>query len=574
MNEHTRTNVEIQPFCTAANLTMSDLIRLATADLDLASKRKRDVASALRSVCRHAGLDPALTPASHAYFRKLFTNAHHAPWGVSAKTVQNLQTQVDFALRRYIVPDRRSGRKGLSPAWQALWDKLTDPEMKFGMSRLLRYCSDEGIRPEDVSVVHAEAFHDYLRTQTLVEQPEALHRRSLVQWNKAAGSIEGWPGRRLSVPSNRDTYAMQWDELPAGLRLDAEKWLKNRADPDPFDPLAPPNPARPDTIKALAFSIRQLVSGLKERGYDISRLQSLADLVAPNTAREALRFFFERAGGKSSSQVSRLASVLLGIARHWCRSNEADVRELKSVAGRLAYRQNGLTPKNRERLRQFTDSRNIESLLMLPQRIYDNVRRKNEISIGAALDMQVAVALELLLMMPIRRKNLVTLMFGPGGHLHLRRDRKDATHVVIRDVEVKNSIALEYPIPQESADLLEIYLNRFRPTVVRSASYYVFPGDNPGCHKALDQFSRQFSKTIWRMTGLRVNVHLLRHVGAKVYLDRNPGAYEVVRRVLAHKSLSTTVNNYVGLEVDGAVRHFNAVILGIRDSIRRDLRDV
>jgi integrase len=61
----------------------------------------------------------------------------------------------------------------------------------------------------------------------------------------------------------------------------------------------------------------------------------------------------------------------------------------------------------------------------------------------------------------------------------------------------------------------------------------------------------------------------MRHIGAKLYLDENPGAYEVVRRLLGHKSMSTTVNNYTGLETDSAVKHYDAVILGIRDAIGR-----
>ena len=63
----------------------------------------------------------------------------------------------------------------------------------------------------------------------------------------------------------------------------------------------------------------------------------------------------------------------------------------------------------------------------------------------------------------------------------------------------------------------------------------------------------------------------MRHIGAKLYLDQNPGAYEVVRRVLGHKSLSTTVNNYTGRKLEAAVKHFDAVILGIRDAIGRNV---
>ena len=69
-------------------------------------------------------------------------------------------------------------------------------------------------------------------------------------------------------------------------------------------------------------------------------------------------------------------------------------------------------------------------------------------------------------------------------------------------------------------------------------------------------------------------MELLSDIGSKLYLERNPGASEVVRRVLAHTSLATTVNNYTGLETEAAVRHFDAVILGIRNSINKETEDV
>ena len=185
--------------------------------------------------------------------------------------------------------------------------------------------------------------------------------------------------------------------------------------------------------------------------------------------------------------------------------------------------------------------------------------------------MQVAVAVEMLLMMPVRRANLVRLRFGPEGHIRPRQDRIGTTHIVINGSEVKNKEDLEYPLPRESADLLEIYIKRFRPILAKSPSYWIFPGEGPSGHKALDQFSRQFRRTVRKWTGLDVNIHLMRHIGAKLYLDENPGAYEVVRRILGHKSLSTTVNNYTGLEIEAAVKHFDAVILGIRDAIGRSV---
>jgi integrase len=63
---------------------------------------------------------------------------------------------------------------------------------------------------------------------------------------------------------------------------------------------------------------------------------------------------------------------------------------------------------------------------------------------------------------------------------------------------------------------------------------------------------------------LRVHPHLFRHLGAKLYLDANPGEYETVRRVLGHRSLQTTIDFYTGLETPAAVRHFDKTILNLR----------
>jgi integrase len=61
-----------------------------------------------------------------------------------------------------------------------------------------------------------------------------------------------------------------------------------------------------------------------------------------------------------------------------------------------------------------------------------------------------------------------------------------------------------------------------------------------------------------------VHPHLFRHISAKLYLDAKPGAYEVVRRVLGHRSIDTTTAFYTGLETSAAVRHFDQTILDLR----------
>jgi hypothetical protein len=50
----------------------------------------------------------------------------------------------------------------------------------------------------------------------------------------------------------------------------------------------------------------------------------------------------------------------------------------------------------------------------------------------------------------------------------------------------------------------------------------------------------------------------------KIFLDRNPGQYEVVRQLLGHKDIQTTIAFYAGAERASAARHFAKTILKIR----------
>ncbi|MGB0193277.1 MAG: hypothetical protein ACPF9J_07065, partial [Candidatus Micropelagos thuwalensis] len=55
--------------------------------------------------------------------------------------------------------------------------------------------------------------------------------------------------------------------------------------------------------------------------------------------------------------------------------------------------------------------------------------------------------------------------------------------------------------------------------------------------------------------------HQFRHAAAKILLDAKPGHYEVVRKVLGHKSLSTTYSHYAGAETQAAISLYDDVII-------------
>ena len=65
---------------------------------------------------------------------------------------------------------------------------------------------------------------------------------------------------------------------------------------------------------------------------------------------------------------------------------------------------------------------------------------------------------------------------------------------------------------------------------------------------------------------MKITPHQFRHLAAKIALDANPGAYELVRQLLGHKNLRTTTNNYAGIDTRRAGRAHADLIMKLRES--------
>ena len=202
------------------------------------------------------------------------------------------------------------------------------------------------------------------------------------------------------------------------------------------------------------------------------------------------------------------------------------------MIARLELPKRGLNAKNRSRLRALDDPRTVLALLQLSAKLMALADRERH-PLRAARLAQTAVAIEILLMAPIRISNLSTL----DVERHLIRPNRtgNALHIVIEGNEVKNREPLEYPLPTDVVELIERYLSQFRPALAPAGSTALFPGGSQG-YKHGNSLRVQIAKAVFTHTGMRVNPHLFRHIGAKLYLDANPGSYEVMRRVLGHRS--------------------------------------
>jgi integrase len=540
----------------ASDPCLADLLATIQAG-NLPERKRQELASAIRTAARALGRPPENIPAEARLLASRLKEVAPAAIGISRGRWNNVRAllRAALALIQPISPGRH--RNGLLPEWLALSNELTSRSDKIALSRVLHYCSAQGIGPNVITEGNFDEYRLHL-DRSLLKRPNETFAMTVRAWRRAEEAIEGWPQVSVSIPDRRRQWVFRWDRFPSSLRQDCQTWCDRLAGCDLMED-TPFRPVRPVTVAHRKWQIRSFATALVSRGRDPATLTSLSDLIEMDAFKSGLRFFLDREGGAPTTAIADLASSLKAVARHHVRVEPHHLDQMGSIIRRLAPGRRGLTENNRTRLRSFDDQRNILALLKLPDELMRQARRHRNLQRGA-VRAQLAVAIEILLMAPVRMSNLVKLdiernLVRPG---HGR-----ALHIVIGAEDVKNREPLEYPLPPESVDLLERYIGQFRPHLMSTGNTALFPGIGGGS-KNQSFFGTQISRTVCTHTGLRVHPHLFRHIGAKLFLDANPGAYEVVRRVLGHRSIDTTTGFYTGLETAAAVRHFDKTILHLR----------
>jgi integrase len=545
----------------ASALSLADLLTIIGAST-LPERKRQELSSAVRTASRALGKSPDNVPADARLLASRLKHVAPAAMGISRGRWNNVRSLLRTALTliQPISPGRH--RNDVLPEWRALSNQLSRSD-KIALSRVLRFCSARGISPNAVTKRAFDDYHLHLE-RSLLKRPGETFAMTVRAWQRAEVAIVGWPQIGVSIPDRRRHWVLKWDRFPQSLSRDCQKWCDRLAGRDLLedeDGYAPFRPVRPATLAHREWQVRAFASALVRMGRDPATLTSLSDLVEIDAFKTGLRFFLDRDGGKPTTAIADLASSLKAVARHYVCVEPDRLRRMGKIIGRLSPGRRGLTETNSTRLRPFNEQENVAALLTLPQELMRQARRHRNARRGA-VRAQMATAIEILLMAPIRKRNLVSLDIERNL---VRSGQNGALHIVISAEEVKNREPLEHPLPPESADLIETYIEKFRPHLTSTRNdTSLFPGIGRG-PKNQSFFGTQISQTIRAYTGLRVNPHLFRHLGAKLHLDAHPGDYETVRRVLAHRSIQTTSDFYTGLETSAAARHFDKTILNLRE---------
>jgi integrase len=541
--------------------TLGEVAAAIQARGDLQDRVRRDLACAIRTLCRALGQTPADVLADPALLRRRMKDLSAPAVGLAGGSWRNAKSRVNKATALAgIAPANGRARTPLSPEWKRLLSRVPAPEMKYRLSRLARYCSGLGLGPTAVSDEVMAGFANSLFKNVLVGRPKQVHRTACLAWNVCADSAPGWP-RKLTVPDNRRDYSLDWETFPEPFRCDVEAYLDHLAGNDLLADTAT-HPASPVTLKFRRIQLRQMASALVYSDRKPDSISSLADLVAVDAAKAILSHFLRRSGQRKTGQIHNLALLLVSIGRHWIGVPPEQLEQLQRLRRNVDPGKKGLTDKSRARLRQFEDEENVARLVQLPRRLAEEIRGRDRGGVSEALSMQNAVALAVLLVAPIRVKNLTSI----NMEYHISRSRPGGmVHLVIPAHEVKNGVDLEFELPPDVVAILDRYIEKYRPRLVNGPSPWLFPAKSGGA-KPPGAFGVQLSKAVKKATGLIVNVHLFRHLAAQLILEANPGAYELVRLLLGHRSAATTTLSYCGTEQKAASRYYDSLIGQYRKS--------
>lgn len=543
--------------------TVADILKVLDRR-NIPPRRRRDLVSGVMRICTMIGSSPEGLRVDIPALRVRIAAIRPAAHGISQKTFANLRSLFLDALEETGVVERNPrGEASRNPAWAPLMAGIAnDQRLSTGLAAFANWSSVNGTSPDAVDDNTLKRFLDWLENRTLHKRPRDLVRQIPTLWADAQTRILDWPAGKLTPISFRPVSPnLRWSEVPESLRLDAEAYLKSRAEPDPFDddPATPTRPLSPTSIRWQQEIIRLAVSVLVLSGLPIETLRSLADIVSVDAVKTVLRHYHEKAKGRPSAFAGGIAGTLLQIARYHVRVPEGQLQQLRRIAGKLPAVALDLTLKNKTLLATLENEQVRGRLLRLP----DLLRRDVEASLPSGFllrsaDAQVAVAVDILLLAPLRAQNLIGLNWGrnfrePQGSKGklIVYIPKDATKTKRRD--------LSFEIPAELAGTIRWYRREILPRLGVDPNGDLFPTKTGG-RKSQRTLSQQITETIESRVGIHMTPHQFRHLAAVLYLEAHPEDFQSVTDLLGH-TFSKTTRVYAGTSSLRASRAYGRLVI-------------
>ncbi|UEM18455.1 tyrosine-type recombinase/integrase [Skermanella mucosa] len=485
---------------------------------------------------------------------------------------------------------------------------------------LVAFCHRRSIPPEAVD----DAVIGRLRQELDARSRNAFDvaRNVVYGWERLQKAHPEWPATRLSrlyarAAANGD---LRFEDLPEPLRQSWAAFIAEFGAPrdtavasladlilDDDDVRLGTAPSTGDSLSAARLlNLRTVI--VHAANVAIAQLglmpASIEDLVTADIARRALKRIARRqvqtardrdvavnATGMKNGYLLHAATGFVTLAR--CLEMDDVMDDLVQLRDdvdprlirrkiqrdgsiRREYAEVQIGPRHRERLAQF---RADTKLLAWFEVLDELIRRSETVAASGRLptledvgDMIVCVLHAITRCCPMRRRNLTQLrILGPDRNLVLP-PKHGVGYLHVDWQEVKNRRAIDVEIPEEYVRVLRRWIDVYRPALMRavgadSANPYLFPAAGMA-HRAPTLLNSAFVDRNRKIGGFELNLHLQRHLAAKIVLDQEPESMPLVQELLGHKKEQTTRRYYAEINSILVQRRYHDLLLGRLRTLR------
>lgn len=533
---------------------------IAAAEQGHFGKASVEVLRDLKRFCAARCEAPASIPLTVGALRHRLNELNACRMNMSEKRFNNFQSNVWRAVK--LLGTGGTVSRSLRREWSELLAVIpTDAHYRYPLLGFARWCDAEEIKPSDVSFETMKAYAKWHDENALTSKTRAKVMSGVkTSWKKASQTFSVWPQvliymeKKSELPSSLSAEVATYVQCERSLQQKA-RWSHRRR-----ESAAPElSPLKDTTLKRVVASLKRLLEvGLSSHG-----VKSFQDLFDEQTFDDVVTEII-RADEPETEYARTLARDLLRAARVLNQSgklrvDDATLEDLSAGVKHWSPRQaneklrRGMSPRVREKVRAIS-TYDRARLFRFPRgaiAAIEKERKTNHIITTKMVDeFEVALACQILLGLPLRRQNLVELSLTRD----LNIPQTGKANLLIDGSRTKNGEPIGRLWNQEVSDILRLWITNYRPLRLRSQnSEYLFPSpEDPTQPRSPGAFANRITDALWRHLGIEMHLHMFRHIIASELLRENLSNAQLVKTLLGHRDVRTTLEFYADLKTEAS----------------------
>ncbi len=549
-------------------VSLLDLHALVETDPILPEVRRVQTRWALAAIEKRTPTLLSRTHASADGIKAVLRHLRAEPKGLSCATITNIGSFLRRALERHGPPPAVAvPSPGPGPA-EARLSLVQCRFARMALRPFLHWLDEADIVPAAVDRTSLERYATEAAPRRVQHVPQHVAKVRKA-WNDQVGlGTEGWPGTILeALPPRRQRLAAHPVDLHPDVLHTVDAHYAGRVAAKKGPRLAEGYELPPLKASSARKSLANLmlyVGALQELGTDTASIETLAELLHPDRARPALNLIARRSAIETGTGSANVASTISALALHSKALPEPQASTLRAFAKRLRPTYTGMVQDKVNRLLPLRDPALRRKLFELP---YEMAREGMRAGGKAGARMvETALAMEVLATSCLRVSNVASLHLVRNfvGSPASSTERSGRRFLVVSSSQVKNEEGQEMELRPETIALMDLFVRHHRPALVRDAGRddgCLFPGRTRQGGLDVGTLRKRVMRAIRERLGLLVSPHLYRSIAVMAYLERRPGDFATLMKLLGHRRLETLIKHYAFIDRAASAKAVQDLIL-------------